>query len=237
MTKQLRCFVSLLLALLLFNSTTALACGPISLAAIFVFTVHPGYPLDRFAAGRLGVVQPTYARSYLYVAYRHLSGSGFTTEEQKALTQLWKERLDYQWSAGDEDWIKRWLYARRTVATQDPATISVYRNREKPDEYESYLNCQKDAFETAIATLNDRIAKYGADRAPVRTWLEAQDQVFNNCGGGSVIPAQLPADADADALMRADRAYQIAAANFYAGNFDEARKGFEAIAADAKDPC
>jgi hypothetical protein len=30
--------------------------------------------------------------------------------------------------------------------------------------------------------------------------------------------------------MRADRAYQIAAANFYAGNLDEARKGFEAIA-------
>ena len=234
MTKYLRCFISLALALLLFNSTTALACGPISLAAVFVFTVHPGYPLDRFAAGRLGVVQPTYARSYLYVAYRHLSGASFTAEEQKALTQLWKERLDYHWSAGEEDWISRWLYARRAVATQDPAPITVYRSREKPNEYESYLNCQKDSFDTAIATLNERIAKYGAASAPVRTWLETQDQVFSNCGGGSVIPAQLPADADG--LMRADRAYQIAAANFYSGNFDEARKGFEAIAADVNSP-
>ena len=234
MTKHLRSLIALLLALMLFNSTAALACGPISLEAIFVFTVHPAYPVDRFAAGRLGVVQPTYARSYLYVAYRHLSGSGFTAEEQKALAQLWKERLDYQWSAGDEDWTRRWLYARRTVATQDPAPISVYRSREKPNEYESYLNCQKDSFETAIATLNERIAKYGAESAPVRAWLEAQDQVFSNCGGGSALPAQLPADADA--LMRADRAYQIAAAHFYSGNFEEAHKGFEAIAADANSP-
>ncbi|MCA1575952.1 MAG: hypothetical protein LC794_01155 [Acidobacteria bacterium] len=234
MTKHFRCFIALLLALLLFNSTTALACGPISLEAIFVFTVHPGYPLDRFAAGRLGVVQPTYARSYIYVAYRHLSGSSFTADEQKAVTQLWKERLEYQWSAGDEDWTKRWLEARQKVVSQDPAPISVYRNREKPDEYESYLNCQQDSFETAIATLNERIAKYGAESAPVRTWLEAQDQVFSNCGGGSVIPAQLPADADA--LMRADRAYQMAAAHFYAANFDEVRKGFEAISADANSP-
>ena len=36
--------------------------------------------------------------------------------------------------------------------------------------------------------------------------------------------------------MRADRAYQIAAANFYAANFDEALKGFAAIAADANSP-
>jgi hypothetical protein len=234
MTKHFRRFIALLLALLLFNSTTALACGPISLEAIFVFTVHPGYPLDRFAAGSLGVVQPTYARSYLYVAYRHLSGSSFTAEEQKALTQLWKERLDYQLSAGDEEWTKRWLEARQKVVSQDPAPISVYRSREQPNEYESYVNCQQDSFDTAIATLNDRIAKFGAQSEPVRTWLEAQDQVFSNCGGGSVIPAQLPADADA--LMRADRAYQIAAAHFYAGNFDDARKGFETIAADANSP-
>ena len=233
MTKRFRCFVALLLALLLFNSTTALACGPISLEAIFVFTVHPGYPLERFAAGRLGVVQPTYARSYLYVAYRHLSDAGFTPEEQKALTQLWKERLDYQWSAGEDDWIRRWLEARQKVASGTP-TISVYRSREKPNEYESYINCTQDSFETAIATLNDRVAKYGAQSESVRTWVAAQDEVFSNCGGGSVIPAQLPADADA--LMRADRAYQIAAANFYAANFDEAKNAFEAIGADNSSP-
>lgn len=226
---------SLLAFLLLFTATRpALACGPFEVEAIFVHTVHPGYPMNRFAAGRIGVVQPTYARSYLYVVYRYLSGSTFTPDEQKALTSLWEDRLGSGWSDGEEDWVKPWLEVRRKVVGQDPASISVFRSREKPNEYEAYLNCPKDSFDTATSTLNERIAKYGADSAPMKTWLEAQDQVFSNCPGGSFIPAELPSDADA--LMRADRAYQIAAANFYSTNLDEAQKRFESIAADAASP-
>jgi hypothetical protein len=224
----------LVFVLLLTATPPARACGPFMLEAIFVHTVHPGFPMERYAAGRIGVVQPTYARSYLYVAYRYLSGSSFTSEEQKALTELWKDRLQFGWSAGDEDWVKTWLEARKKAVAQDPAPISVYRSREKPNEYETYLNCQKDSFDTAIATLNERIAKYGADSANVKTWLEAQDQVFSNCAGGSFIPSDL--SSDADALMRADRAYQIAAANFYSTNFDAAQKGFESIGADSASP-
>jgi hypothetical protein len=232
--KYLRSLVVVLLAVLLFNSTPTFACGPFLIEAVFVHTVHPAYPMDRFAAGRVGVLQPSYARSYLYAGYRYLAGSGFSRAEQRALTEFWSDRLNYSWSAGDEDWTKAWFEARHKVVTQDPAPISVYRSREKPNEYESYLNCQKDAFETAIATLNERIAKFGADNAAVKTWLTAQDQVFSNCAGGSLIPEQLPSDADA--LQRADRAYQIAAANFYAGDNDGARKAFEAIAADTSSP-
>ncbi|HET9524663.1 MAG TPA: hypothetical protein VFO99_00755 [Pyrinomonadaceae bacterium] len=232
-----RCLHSIiagLLAFVMLHTTSSLACGPFMLSAVFVHTVHPDYPLERFAAGRIGVLQPTYARSYLYVAYRYLSGAGFTASEQKALTSLWKDRLDFGWSQGEEEWTKAWLEARRKVVNQDPAQIPVYRSREKPNEYESYLNCQKDSFDTATATLNERIAKYGADSAVVRTWVEAQDQVFSNCGGGSFIPTELPADADP--LLRTDRAYQIAAANFYSTNFDEAKKRFESIAADGASP-
>jgi hypothetical protein len=226
---------ALLVFVLLFTTTPpARACGPFMVEAIFVHTVHPDYPMERYAAGRIGVVQPTYARSYLYVAYRYLAGSSFTPDEQKQLTSLWRDRLQFGWAAGDEDWVKTWLEARKKVVSQDPAPISVYRSREKPNDYETYLNCQKDSFDTAIATLNERIGKFGADSANVRTWLEAQDQVFSNCAGGSFIPAELPSDADA--VMRADRAYQIAAANFYSTNFDAALKGFEAIAADSDSP-
>jgi len=234
MRKHVRSLVAVLLAVLLFNSTAALACGPITLEAVFVHTVHPAFPIERFAAGRVGVLQPSYARSYLYAAYRYLNDSGFTPAEQRALTKFWQERLISRYAGEDEDWTKTWLEARRKVVKQDPESISVYRNREKPNEYEHYLNCQKDAFDTAIATLNERIAKYGADSSPMTTWVAAQDQVFSNCGGGSVIPEPLPSDADA--LQRADRAYQMAAANFYAGNHDEALKGFEAIAADNRSP-
>src|SRR6185295_6436176 len=234
MRKYLRSLVVILLAVLLFHSTSALACGPFLIEAVFVHTVHPTYPVERFAAGRVGVLQPSYARSYLYVAYRYLNGPGFTPAEQRALTEFWDHRLNYSPSPATEEWTKAWLAARRKVVNQDPESISAYRSREKPNEYENYLNCQQDAFDTAIATLNERIAKYGADSSAMKTWVAAQDQVFSNCGGGSVIPEPLPSDADA--LQRADRAYQIAAANFYAGHLEDARKGFEAIAADSRSP-
>jgi len=81
MTRRL---VAILLAIILFNCSTALACGPFTLETIFVHTVHPTYPLAQFAAGRIGVVQPSYARSYLYTAYRYLSGRTFSPSEQKA---------------------------------------------------------------------------------------------------------------------------------------------------------
>jgi hypothetical protein len=232
--KYLRSLFVVLLAVLLFNSTSTLACGPFLIEAVFVHTVHPTYPVERFAAGRIGVLQPSYARSYLYAGYRYLNGLGFTPAEQRALTEFWENRLNYSWSSGEEDWTKAWLEARRKVVNQDPASINVYRSREKPNEYENYLNCQKDAFDTAIATLNERIAKYGPDSPAIKTWVAAQDQVFGNCGGGSLIPESLPSDADA--LQRADRAYQIAAANFYAGHFDEAQKDFEAIATVSSSP-
>ena len=225
---RLHSIVAGVLAVVLLITPYAFACGPFTLEAIFVHTVHPGFPMERFAGGRIGVLQPRYARSYLYVAYRYLEDAPFTPDEQKALTELWKDRLNFGWSQGDEEWVKAWLDARRKVVAQDPAPISVYRSREKPNEYETYLNCQKDSFDTAIATLNERIAKYGADSAAVKTWVEGQDQVFSNCAGGSFIPAEISGDAD--------RAYQIAAANFYATNFDEARKRFEAVAADASSP-
>lgn len=231
---RLYTLVAVLLAFVLLTTTSASACGPFTLEAIFVHTVHPGYPMERFAAGRIGVLQPSYARSYLYVAYRYLEEAPFTAEEQKALAQLWQDRLSFDWSAGDETWVKSWLDTRRKVVATDPAPISVYRSREKPNDYETYLNCQKDSFDTAIATLNDRIGKYGADSAALKTWVEGQDQVFSNCAGGSSIPTELPAEADS--LARADRAYQIAAANFYATNYDEARNRFQTIASDSNSP-
>src|SRR5215813_6393159 len=97
-TSRLHSFIAAVLAIVLLTTSSVLACGPFTLDAVFVHTVHPGYPMERFAAGRLGVMQPSYARSYLFVAYRYLNGGGFTPDEQKAVTQLWKERLNSDWS-------------------------------------------------------------------------------------------------------------------------------------------
>ncbi len=235
MKRLLRSFLGLLLCFFLLGPTIALACGPFTLSTVFVFTVHPAYPLENFARGEVGIVQPSYARSYLFVAYRHLSAAGFTREEQRQLTGLWKERLDHGGHLNYDEWIKNWMTARQNVAgLTEPKEIDVYRNREKPNQYETFLNCQMDAFENAVATLNARIAKYGAESVAVKTWVEAQDQVFSNCSEGKQIPA--PVTADADSALRADRDYQIAAANFYATNFDEATRGFDSIAKDNSSP-
>jgi hypothetical protein len=208
------------------------ACGPFSTEAVFVFTVHPTYPLERYASGEIGVIQPSYARSYLYVVYRYLANTPFTADEQKALAEFWKERLSDAWDLGQDGWIKAWIEARQKIpGIPESPKIEVYRNREKPNEYETYLNCTKDSFDNAISTLNERVKKYGADSPAVRTWVEGQDQVFANCAEGQHVPAALPSSADTTA--QADRNYQIAAANFYATNFDVAQKDFEAIAADS----
>src|SRR5436190_907689 len=89
--------VLLVLICVLLRPLPAVACGPFSLDAVFTSVVHPEFPLEKFARGEIGVVQPTYARSYLVAAYRHLSGIGFSEAEQKQLVTLWQERLDHTW--------------------------------------------------------------------------------------------------------------------------------------------
>jgi len=68
--------ITLLLAMLLCHPAVQFGCGPFSERAVFAFNVHPDFPLAKFAAGELGVLQPGYARSYLTVAYRHIAGIG-----------------------------------------------------------------------------------------------------------------------------------------------------------------
>ena len=211
------------------------ACGPFFTDAIFVFTKHPDFPLERFAAGKLGVVEPNWARSYLVAAYRNLAGNALSESEAKAIKSVWDDRLNLGWQSNDDQWIKKWNEARGKVSgLAAPPEIKAYRNREKPNEYESYLNCQQDAFENAEATLNERIKKFGADSPAVHDWLAAQDTVFSNCSDGKHIPDA--ARPDQDPLIRADRAYQIAAANFYSTNLDDAKQQFDAIAHDSSSP-
>src|ERR671938_1388117 len=140
-----RIILVLPLAFSLFVYTqNSFGCGPFTLYAVFTFTGHPEFPLEKFADGKLGILQPTYARSYLYVAYRNLNGMNFSPQEQKALVELWNDRLEYRWESGVDEAIAGWLAARKKVEGVGPdPQIDPYRRREKPNEYETYLNCQK----------------------------------------------------------------------------------------------
>lgn len=226
--------VFVLLASLLVGLRPAYACGPFSREAVFRYIKHPDFPLDGFARGQLGVLQPTYARSYLYAAYRNMNGLSFTPAEQQALMSVWHERVAFEWEDKAEAGKTTWLAARKQVrsAGAEPK-IEVYRAKGK-DEYDNFLNCPSDAFENASQTLQARIKQFGADSPEVKDWLQAQDKVFANCAGGETIPDA--ANDSSPQLIRADRAYQIAAARFYAMKFDEAKVGFEKIASDSSSP-
>ncbi len=39
----------------------------------FTYTLHPDFPMSKYAAGQLGILDHNYARSYLMVAYRYLA--------------------------------------------------------------------------------------------------------------------------------------------------------------------
>ena len=174
---------------------------------------------QRFIRGELGILTPTLRDTYLLVAWRYLSGKPLSPEEQTAATAPRIDRLDPA--------VSQW---QQTV--QPIPVVMAKLSTVAPNQF--YMNCLTDAFATANATLADRRQTYGSD-ALVQAWLTAQNQVFSNCSGKT--PAY-PAEPDQSLppLARADRLYQIAAAHFYAEDFDGARERFRAIANDPASP-
>ncbi|MBL8170087.1 MAG: hypothetical protein JNJ50_18155, partial [Acidobacteria bacterium] len=212
--RQLKLFrlLAVMLAVLI-DPQVLFGCGPFAPEIIFTHTVHPDFPLERFAHGELGVLQSSYARSYLVAAYRHLNGIGLDANEEKALVALWRERL----GTSDEDSVRQsvdeWLAERKKIVPSGKAPeVDVYFSENGQNYYYSITNCQADAFKTAARTLRERAQQLGATNATVINWVQAQDQVFANCSGEKNIPSAVTPDAAP--LARADRAYQIAAANF-----------------------
>ena len=210
-------------------------CGPTMPSVIFTYTLHPDFPLNRYARGELGVLRPTYARSYLLVAYRHMSGAGVDSREEKALVSLWRERLLIDDEPGIDKAMNQWLGERNKITgAGHPAKIDYHYTAMRNNYYGVIETCRADGFRTATRTLRARVKQFGAASAAVMAWAQAQDQVFANCAGAKEIPSPLPADAPP--LTRADRAYQIAAANFYASFFDESARLFDEIAKDGASP-
>jgi hypothetical protein len=211
------------------------SCGPFFDAPVFTYSLHPDLPLKRYAAGELGVIQPTYSSSFLWVAYRYLAGEPLTVEEQKAAVSLWHNRLGVGTEGTVAEAEAPWETVRKTVSGGGEAP-SVYQYKALQDKefYASYLNCTPDAFVNAAKTLTSRIAQFGKDHPAIKAWVEGQDQVFSNCSDSGTIPAE--PSADWPVLLKQDRHYQRAAAYFYAGQFQQARQILEAIAQDKTSP-
>jgi hypothetical protein len=180
--------------------------------------------------GRPGIIRPTFGENRLYAAYRILLGHSFTDDQAR---QLLASCCDIRPPAAAYDMQKGWLEIRATVTPDKPKpNLDPYRPTKN---YWDLLNCYPSAFDTAAATLKARIATYGAKDRWVIEWVRGQDAVFANC---SVADLSLPAAdlPDAPDWLKADRAYQIAAAYFYHWDYAAARQRFAAIAKDASSP-
>ncbi len=185
------------------------ASGVQTLVTLFESHRHPDLPLDQFAAGRLGLIKPTWAVSYRYAAYRYIVGPGFNAEGQKALVSMWNKSLGLE-SAGErarerplnaqrllgvagamardiDDALAEWLAARNHIpGVESIDRIDVYRSAQSSfgGTFVSgfyYANCNSNSFRTATSTLRTMIGKFGASSPEVKRWAEAQDLVFDNC--------------------------------------------------------
>src|SRR5260221_8470660 len=86
-------FVVSLLLLFVFLANT-LPCGPGYVTPLFDTTSAPEDPYTDYAAGRLGIIKPTFHRSVLFAAYRYIAGSGLNALEQKAIIEVWQAEID-----------------------------------------------------------------------------------------------------------------------------------------------
>jgi Tetratricopeptide repeat len=214
----------LLIAILILAVPAELpGCGPNLPVALFHYTGYPEAPAD-FAHGQLGILPPTYERLYQVMAYRWLSGVGLNAAEQKAVLPDPEPVTDAPAASTNPN---PWLAARNSVAGVKPvAYLDPYRPVKQEGFFGTYLNCYEDAFRTAAVTLK-RVQQSGS----AVDWIAAQDVVFSDCAKGDAIPAP-----STDPRLRADRAYQIASAEFYSEKYESARQRFQAIAADASSP-
>lgn len=228
---------------------TVQACGPEFFPDVFVRRMRPDNPKE-FAAGKLGILLPTYPRADLIVAYRYLNAGSLTVAEQTGYTPTesfyTEEEESAKWQQEEEErknaatpamqWQKaRAKYAEAKEAPEQMRSRSVQGNYQGSVFEGRYADCGDDALLHATKVLDERATEWGAKSPELLDWIHAQDAVFAGCSGANVA---LPADAPASAslLLRQDRAYQKAAALFYRENFDDAIQAFEVIGRDKLSP-
>lgn len=210
-------------------------CGPGFISPVFDVNKSPEFPYTEYAAGQLGIIKPSFHRSVLFAAYRYLNGGAFTPDEQKALVEVWRAEFRKEpYDEVDTDAaVKRWIAKRKEVVGNEETLPQIYVERQYGG-FDFFPNCTRNAFETATATLSDRISSYGSEDVHVKEWLRGQDAVFTNCSSGKKMPDQ--PQPGAPEWLQKDRDYQMGAARFYSLDYEDARGRFADIALDFQSP-
>lgn len=227
MKKLLLSFL-LIAALVAAQTSPARACGPSFVEPVFAFDSR-AENFGAFARGEIGVVTPRFNRTFLTVAYRYFNNRPFTAREQQDLVDVWRAQYESK-DANERDTnqaVANWIAARKKVLPNEPEP-KIYTDRNYDGGYNFFPNCTRSAFETATATLENRAAQHGAGDKNVQEWLRGQDKVFNNCAADKNAVSEV--GANAPEWLKNDRDYQIAAAQFYATDYDNAIRNFSDIA-------
>ena len=228
MSRTLRCVFAALVIVIAARSGNG--CGPDFPQAFYTSRIAPDPPIESYAAGKLGIVQPTYARRYLIVAYDVLSGRPLSAFEQATFSNINPAPDNQDLIVG----YAHWQEARKLVLPDAVVSDTPDATRLLPgQQFQYYVNCLPDAYEIAARTLKTRIAAHKSETGNLQHWVSGQDIVFQNCKAGTAIPASLP---NVPKWLQQDRAYQIASAHFYSEDFDSARLEYNAIAADPASP-
>lgn len=248
------------LCAILLLALPASSCGPDFPFAVFVLPNGPGGNYLAYAQGHLGILQPGYRTRSLVIAFDYITHHPLTADEQQQAVAVNKQFMD-PWQTDEAakhqaatSGFDSWIAARTSFGAVDgyaPDEHLEVNHSTVEYQYEDFANCLDDAFASASRTLSSLTGKYGRNDASVIEWTRGQDAVFSNCGDGKPPqffgpgkppapppaphpPAVLPAGT---ALwLQQDRAYQIAAAHFYALDFNDALANFRAIAADPASP-
>lgn len=203
---------------------------------------------DRYQAGTLGVVLPTYERAYLYTAWRDVvlgqAGLKSAPNPEGGLSELLAlRRGGWTDSAAGRDVYVAW---RDAVASALKREMSPPRDKDLV--LESYLNCPGASYTFATTTLTALSRRPDATPARLADWVSAQRQVFKACGDDPeaqrqgygqpkavVAPPATPPAAEA-LHWRQMREYQLASAAFHSENYALSEALFAKIGATDKHP-
>ena len=204
------------------------ACAPDYPVAVLVSYNHPELPLKLYASGNLGIIQSSWALSYLCVAYRYLAGKPLSPVEMSSANNLWLDRMQAE---------SPYIFDENYVASINFNELRKKILHIKNDTDPYYLRgddtivISDSAYQHAFNTLTRLVKNHGQSSPIVLNWLQVQEQVFaRNKERKVVLPPDLPTSAPI--VERQDRLYQRAAASFYLKNVKDAEAYFEQLATD-----
>jgi hypothetical protein len=224
-------------------ASSALASGGGMPYDRFVNRDRPDFSLARYQAGQLAVIGPHFGRVYLYAAWRAiaLGAGGLARAPNPPGAILRATGAAYSgWEDYDQSNAVRqaWKNAAAAALGQPPA-------QSQQNSY-SFRDCPREAYNFAAQTVAQLAQRKGATPAHLQAWVDAQETVFASCGDdprratGPVaalpplpLPADLPAAEGAWAQLRG---YQVAAAQFYRGEYGASAQRFDAIGATPGHP-